>query len=106
MRGYSQNVVEANTSAEPNPGVQLGALCIARRISATVVAKKLNISRQTVYDWFSGRAKPSSIKILSINAYIDELNGEVSRESVVQFLGESGCCASWGAEQQRKQCSE
>lgn len=83
MRGYSQLIVEANAMAEPNPGVQLGALCIARRISATDVAKKLNISRQTVYDWFSGKAKPSSVKIPSIHAYIDELNGEVSGESVV-----------------------
>lgn len=75
MRGYSQFIVEANREAEPSIGVHLGALCIDRKISATDVSKKLNISKQTVYDWFSGKTIPSYKKLNELQAYIKELSG-------------------------------
>jgi len=59
MRGYSQIIMEANAKAKESAGTLLGKLCISLKYPASQVAKELNVSRQTVYDWFSGRAKPS-----------------------------------------------
>lgn len=74
MRGYSQVIIEANEAAENNPGVELGSLCIRLKFPVTQVAKKLNISRQSVYDWFSGRTKPSRSFYPKINELIEELS--------------------------------
>lgn len=73
MRGYSQIIIEANQAAEKNPGVELGALCISLKFPVTQVAKRLNISRQAVYDWFSGRAKPARSSYTKIHELIEEL---------------------------------
>lgn len=73
MRGYSQIIIEANQAAEKNPGVELGALCISLKFPVSQVAKKLNISRQAVYDWFSGRAKPARSSYPKIQDLIKEL---------------------------------
>ena len=59
MRGYSQSVIEYNKKAKETPGTLLGQLCIALKYPVGQVAKDLNVSRQTVYDWFSGITKPS-----------------------------------------------
>jgi DNA-binding XRE family transcriptional regulator len=59
MQGYSQLMIENNTKASETSGTLLGKLCIALKYPASQVAKDLNVSRQTVYDWFSGKAKPS-----------------------------------------------
>jgi len=59
MRGYSQNVIENNKKAKDTAGTLLGQLCIAIKYPVGQVAKELNVSRQTVYDWFSGITKPS-----------------------------------------------
>ena len=74
MRGYSQLVVEANQQADPHHvGVMLGRVCIAHKISASVIAEELDISRQTVYDWFSGRVKPAKEKESTIMQLIQRL---------------------------------
>ena len=59
MRGYSQNIIENNNKAGDTIGTLLGRLCIAIKYPVGQVAKELNVSRQTVYDWFSGITKPS-----------------------------------------------
>ena len=61
MRGYSQMVIEANHKAKETIGTLLGKLCITLKYPASQVAKDLNVSRQTVYDWFSGKARPSKL---------------------------------------------
>ena len=73
MRGYSQNIVEANQAATKTLGVNLGAICISLKYPASQVAKQLGISRQTVYDWFSGKTKPHKEKELIINDLINKL---------------------------------
>lgn len=78
MRGYSQVVMEANQSAEPSIGVTLGAICISQKYPVSKIAKRLNISRQAVYDWFSGKAKPAKDKEDIINEIIAELTIEVN----------------------------
>ncbi len=59
MRGYSQTIIENNKKAKQSTGTLLGQLCIALKYPVSQVAKELNVSRQTVYDWFSGITKPS-----------------------------------------------
>lgn len=74
MRGYSQIVIEANQSASSSLGVELGAVCIKTRYPAQEVAKELKISRQTVYDWFSGKTNPAKTKNDLILALIERLS--------------------------------
>jgi predicted transcriptional regulator len=59
MRGYSQGFIELNQKAKESSGTLLGAMCIALKYPVCQVSKELRVSRQTVYDWFSGRARPS-----------------------------------------------
>lgn len=73
MRGYSQIVIEANEAAPAGLGVQLGAVCIALKYPASQVSKALNVSRQTVYDWFSGKTKPTKEKELAIQELIKSI---------------------------------
>jgi hypothetical protein len=77
MRGYSQSIIEANQNAAPGVGVALGALLIAVKYPVTQAAKDLEVSRQTVYDWISGKAKPTSTKNQLISDLIDRLTKEV-----------------------------
>ena len=74
MRGYSQMVIEANHKAKETIGTLLGKLCITLKYPASQVAKDLNVSRQTVYDWFSGKARPSKQIEPLMKAFIDKLN--------------------------------
>lgn len=74
MRGYSQIVIEANQSASSGLGVELGALCISIKYPAQLVAKELKISRQTVYDWFSGKTNPSKDKTDLVLELMDRLS--------------------------------
>ena len=74
MRGYSQNIIEANHKASDTTGTLLGKLCIALKYPASQVAKELHVSRQTVYDWFSGKAKPSRKLDQKIKELIVNLN--------------------------------
>lgn len=65
-------MIENNTKASETSGTLLGKLCIALKYPASQVAKDLNVSRQTVYDWFSGKAKPSKHLELRILEFIDK----------------------------------
>ncbi len=76
MRGYSQIVIEANQSADPGLGVTLGALLIVKKYPVSRVAVELEVSRQTVYDWISGKAKPLRSKTVAITNLIDKLTAE------------------------------
>jgi transcriptional regulator with XRE-family HTH domain len=76
MRGYSQSIVEANHEATPSLGVALGAVCISLKYPAAKVSKELGVSRQAVYDWFSGKTKPAHSKALQINELIQRLTIE------------------------------
>jgi hypothetical protein len=76
VRGYSQIVIEANQSADPGLGVTLGALLIVKKYPVSRVAVELEVSRQTVYDWISGKAKPLRSKTVAITNLIDKLSAE------------------------------
>jgi hypothetical protein len=74
MRGYSQSIIEANQNAAPGMGVALGALLIALKYPVSRAAKDLEVSRQTVYDWISGKAIPTPTKNQLITDLIDKLS--------------------------------
>lgn len=77
MRGYSQIVIEANQAAENTLGVELGAVCIKLKHPVQKVSESLNISRQTVYDWFSGKANPTRLKKEDVENLIKELSKNI-----------------------------
>jgi len=76
MRGYSQIIIESNQKAKETAGTLLGKLCIALKYPASQVAKELNVSRQTVYDWFSGKTKPSR----RLEVLIGDLIGRIQQQ--------------------------
>lgn len=57
--GYSMRFVTANKEASiRHIGVRLGRLCIKEDIPIQDIAKKLAVSRQSVYNWFIGTTLP------------------------------------------------
>ena len=53
--GYSEAIIAAvNKAPEHLLGVRLGKACIANDVPVAYVAKKLNLSRTTIYSWFKG----------------------------------------------------
>ena len=78
MRGYSQSIVEANNLADPdNVGVLLGRICIEKKYPVLNVVKELEISKQSVYDWFSGKKQPAFENESAIRQLIQKLMSEV-----------------------------
>lgn len=68
--GYSMSLAFANQKADVNnPGVALGRFCIDRNIPVAQVAAALGISRMTVYNWFSGYAKPTRENLEAIERF-------------------------------------
>lgn len=67
--GYSARLIDLNKRANQNSiGVRLGKACIKANLSAAEVAARLGVSRQTVYNWFSGRSDPQP-------AYVELVEG-------------------------------
>jgi hypothetical protein len=55
-------------------GVKLGRLCVNNDISATDVAKKFHVTRQTIYNWFMGKtAIRNQNLIVAVQKYIEQL---------------------------------
>ena len=72
--GYSARLVELNKQADTRLlGVRLGRVCIKKDISVSQVAAKLRVSRQTVYNWFSGAHTPSASVNQQLLAYYNSL---------------------------------
>ena len=52
-------------------GVKLGRVCIRKEVPVAEVALQLGVSRQTVYNWFTGAHEPNedlkdAVKILLV----------------------------------------
>jgi hypothetical protein len=53
--GYTLHLLITNKKADGKSlGVALGRECICRNVPVTLTASKLKVSRQTIYNWFSG----------------------------------------------------
>ena len=74
-RGYSLRIVRANEQADPsNSGVLLGRLCIKKEIPVVEVAQFFDVSRMTIYNWFSGASKPQKRLHETIQQTIDKFS--------------------------------
>lgn len=72
--GYSLKLRDMNSRASgAKLGVRLGRACIANDVPASVVANALGVTRQTVYNWFSGRSEPSQMLVTAVERYISSL---------------------------------
>lgn len=72
--GYSLKTVERNKAADGSKlGVALGRVCIERCIPVTEVARRLHVTRQTVYNWFEGASNPHEYYVHEIASYIASL---------------------------------
>lgn len=57
--GYSVRLIELNKKAnQKSSGVRLGKVCIRHDLPVAEVALHLGVSRQTIYNWFSGVCEP------------------------------------------------
>lgn len=73
-RGYSYALVKAVQAADPKLlGVQLGRLCIENNIPVMRVAEKFNVTRQTVYWWFTGTFRPKQKFVDGITQMLESL---------------------------------
>lgn len=74
MRGYSIRIAEAIKNADGNLlGVQLGRFCLERDIPVAEVAHALEVTRQTIYGWFSGTTLPDASRESGIRAWLDNM---------------------------------
>jgi transcriptional regulator with XRE-family HTH domain len=72
--GYSVKLVNLNKEANGRKlGVKLGRVCIAADISVSAVARRLGVSKQTIYNWFTGVSEPSADRVAKVQAYIDKM---------------------------------
>lgn len=69
--GYNTSLIDKNKNANGRTlGVRLGRLCIRRRIPVSLVSDVVGVTRQTVYNWFTGRSEPSDKYTLAIKTFI------------------------------------
>ena len=72
--GYSLHLRDLNRKAPSKLlGVRLGRACIKHSVPATVVAERLGVTRQTVYNWFRGASNPGTALTATIENYIASL---------------------------------
>lgn len=72
--GYSLRLQDLNRRADGRKiGVRLGRACIAHNVPVSVVAKRMGVSRTTVYNWFCGVTSPQDSALTLIEAYIASL---------------------------------
>ena len=72
--GYSLRLIERNNEAnEKKLGVQLGRECIKHNVPVAVVASRFRVTRQTVYNWFSGVSNPAEPLHGLVTNYISTL---------------------------------
>jgi hypothetical protein len=61
-RGYSRRIIEANAEATKDSlGVRLGQYCISRDISVSEMAGYFEVSKMTIYKWFTGKSEPRKL---------------------------------------------
>ena len=71
LRGYSYRFVKAVEAADAELiGVQLGLFCIANDVTVNRIAEHFNVSRMTVYSWFTGVSKPHPRKAERIAKFL------------------------------------
>jgi transcriptional regulator with XRE-family HTH domain len=73
--GYSIRLIELNKGANSKLlGVRLGRVCIKKNVPVSEVASKLGVSRQTVYNWFTGSSNPQNTIVTGVEKLLVSLN--------------------------------
>lgn len=73
-QGYSVRLHRLNAAADiALVGVRLGRLCLEKDIPVTETAAALQVSRQTVYNWFCAKSVPSPALRARVEEYISNL---------------------------------
>jgi len=73
--GYSSRIIKLNKEASGRLlGVKLGRLCIKHDVPVTYVADNLGVSRQTVYNWFTGATNPHDEATSSVQKLVKQLS--------------------------------
>lgn len=74
-RGYAANFARrVLRSTGTSLGVQLGKACVQYGVPIAWVANELQVSRQTVYRWFTGEAVPNGARSAELEALIKQLH--------------------------------
>lgn len=72
--GYTVKLVTLNKSADKESlGVKLGRECIKYNVPVSHVADSLGVSRQTVYNWFTGESLPNEQTRKNIEKFINKI---------------------------------
>jgi DNA-binding transcriptional regulator YiaG len=70
-QGYSLRLRDLNRRAPSNLlGVRLGRVCVKHNVPVTVVAQRMGVTRQTVYNWFVGATNPQPALTSLVESYI------------------------------------
>ena len=70
-QGYSLRLRDLNRRAPSNLlGVRLGRVCVKHNVPVTVVAQRMGVTRQTVYNWFVGATNPQPTLTSLVESYI------------------------------------
>jgi transcriptional regulator with XRE-family HTH domain len=73
-KGYSLKLYKLNQSADDSLlGVRLGRLCMSIDMPVSEAASRLGVSRQTVYNWFSGTTTPLNRYYGLVLAFMESL---------------------------------
>ena len=73
-RGYSLRIRDLNAKADRRKlGVRLGRVCIKKDVPVTAIAKRMGVTRATVYNWFCGASAPQAGLTTLIETYIAEV---------------------------------
>jgi DNA-binding transcriptional regulator YiaG len=70
-QGYSLRLRDLNRRAPSRLlGVRLGRVCVKHNVPVTVVAQRMGVTRQTVYNWFVGTTNPQPALVSLVESYI------------------------------------
>jgi hypothetical protein len=79
MINYTVKIVQLNAEANQDLlGVQIGRFCISRGTPVSEVAAALDVSKTTVYKWFTGTSDVSKHLRAAALVYHRALTGEAS----------------------------
>lgn len=75
-RGYSLRLIADVEAANPDlVGVRFGKLCISRDLPVRDMASEFEVTRATMYRWFTGRAMPRGKHIIRMLNALDHHAG-------------------------------
>lgn len=77
VRGYDQHLVAAVLNTTPvTPAVELGQFCVVHNVPVETVARRMKVSRPTVYAWFTGTRTPRAKNLSELIELLAVLRSE------------------------------